>query len=97
MKIDTAISEGRMTVVVAGNVDTTTAQEFSDALKLEGVNDLTLDLTGVAYMSSVGLRCLLVAKKTMNAQGGTMRLKGVQKPVKDVLDMTGFSGFFEFI
>ncbi len=97
MKIEKKISDGKMTVVVAGNVDTTTAPEFSAALDLEGVNEATIDLSGVSYMSSVGLRCLLVAKKTMTAQGGEIKLKGVQKPVKDVLDMTGFSSFFEFI
>lgn len=97
MKIEKKISDGKMTVVVAGNVDTTTAPEFSAALNLEGVNEATIDLSGVSYMSSMGLRCLLVAKKAMTAQGGDILLKGVQKPVKDVLDMTGFSCFFEFV
>lgn len=95
MKIESAREENKLTIKLEGRLDTTSAPELSDALKLDGVSDLTLDLSGVPYMSSAGLRCLLTAHKALLANGGSMRLAGVHDIVREVLDMTGFSDFFE--
>ena len=46
----------RMIIAVTGRVDTTTAPELDAGLKLAGNETLTLDLSGVPYMSSAGLR-----------------------------------------
>ena len=81
----------RMIIAVTGRVDTTTAPELDAGLKLAGNETLTLDLSGVPYMSSAGLRCLLTAQKTMMAGGGSMTIVGVQAAVREVLDITGFS------
>ncbi len=97
MEITKNIDGDKMTMIVVGRVDTTTSPEFAAALKLDGIKDLTLDLSGVAYMSSAGLRCLLMAQKTMNASGGTVRICGVQPVVKEVLDITGFSAIFNIV
>ena len=80
----------RMIIAVTGRVDTTTAPELDAGLKLAGNETLTLDLSGVPYMSSAGLRCLLTAQKTMMAGGGSMTIVGVQAAVREVLDITGF-------
>lgn len=86
-------TEGDRTIIaVTGRVDTTTAPELDAGLKLAGNETLTLDLSGVPYMSSAGLRCLLTAQKTMMAGGGSMTIVGVQPAVREVLDITGFSG-----
>ena len=85
-------TEGATTVIaVTGRVDTTTAPELEAGLKLEGNEMLTLDLSGVPYMSSAGLRCLLSVQKTMMQGGGEMTIVGVQPTVREVLDITGFS------
>lgn len=81
----------RMIIAVTGRVDTTTAPELDAGLKLAGNETLTLDLSGVPYMSSAGLRCLLTAQKTMMAGGGSITIVGVQAAVREVLDITGFS------
>jgi len=86
-----------MTMNVVGRVDTTTAPELSAALKLDGIKDFTLDISGVSYMSSAGLRCLLMAQKAMMASGGQMRIAGVQPVVKEVLDITGFSDILQLV
>ena len=83
---------GRTVISVTGRVDTTTAPELDAGLKLEGTETLTLDLSGVPYMSSAGLRCLLVAQKKMMAGGGSLTIAGLQPAVREVLDITGFSG-----
>lgn len=94
MKIESFREEGKLRLVLEGRLDTTTANDLSDALQCGGVTDLTLDMAKVPYMSSAGLRCLLSAHKAVSANGGKMRLTGVDGVVKDVLEMTGFLYFF---
>lgn len=91
MEIKKTMDGVKVTIAVTGRVDTTTAPEFEAGLKLAGTETLTLDLSGVPYMSSAGLRCLLTAQKTMMAGGGAMTITGVQPAVMEVLDLTGFS------
>ena len=91
MEIKKTTEGQKVTIAVTGRVDTTTAPEFEAGLKLAGTEKLTLDLSGVPYMSSAGLRCLLTAQKTMMAGGGAMTITGVQPAVMEVLELTGFS------
>ena len=46
----------------------------------------------VAYVSSAGLRALLIGQKTANSKGGSMTLTNVQEAVAQVFEMSGFSG-----
>lgn len=93
-------SEGEKTVFrLKGRIDTVSAPELSEALEgiPENTKELVLDMEGVSYMSSAGLRCLLAAYKRLAAAGGEMELAGVKGIVAEVLEMTGFSGFFKTI
>lgn len=92
MEIKKTTDGAKTVIAVTGRVDTTTAPELEAGLKLAGNETLTLDLAGVPYMSSAGLRCLLAAQKKMMAGGGTMTVVGIQPAVKEVLDITGLSG-----
>ena len=92
MEIKKTADGGKTVITVSGRVDTTTAPELESGLELAGSETLTLDISGVPYMSSAGLRCLLAAQKRMMAGGGSMTIVGVQPAVREVLDITGMSG-----
>ena len=86
-------AEGQsLTLKLAGRLDTMTAPELEDALRnsLEGVQSLTLDFSGLEYLSSAGLRVLLAAQKRMNQQGA-MVVKNVCADIQEIFEMTGFS------
>ena len=55
---------------------------------------LTLDLKGLEYISSAGLRVLLSAQKRMK-KSGSMKLKNVCEEVMEVFEMTGFADILE--
>ena len=92
MTIQTIKNEDALTVSVTGRLDTTTSPELDEELKksLDGIRDLTMDLEGLEYISSAGLRVLLSTQKTMNQQG-TMKLINVSSMVMDVFEVTGFA------
>ena len=81
-----------LTFGLEGRLDTTTAPELEDALRgaTDGVTELTLDLKGLEYISSAGLRVLLSAQKIMNRQG-SMKLKNVNETIMEIFEVTGFS------
>lgn len=83
---------GAMTIALEGRLDTTTAPELESEIKsaLDGVTALTFDLAKLDYISSAGLRVLLLAQKTMNKQG-KMKLIKASEIVREVFDVTGFS------
>lgn len=62
---------------------------------LERGSDAVLDMTACKYVSSTGLRVLLISKKTAAAKGLNVYLVGVSAEVRDIMDVTGFSNLFE--
>ncbi|MEG1682798.1 MAG: STAS domain-containing protein [Oscillospiraceae bacterium] len=88
-KIQTASD---LTLTLEGRLDTTTAPDLERTVKesLDGVTALTLDLGGLAYLSSAGLRVLLSAQKQMNKQG-KMIVRNVNETILEVFEVTGFS------
>lgn len=91
MTIQMQRNDDELNVSLEGRLDTTTSPELEEALKdsLEGIKALTMDLAGLEYISSAGLRILLATQKTMNRQG-TMKLTNVCDMVMDVFEVTGF-------
>ena len=81
-----------LNVEVVGRVDTTTAPQLEEAIlaELEGVNNLVLDFTNLEYISSAGLRLLLLLQKKMNATEGSFEIHNVNEFVMEVFEMTGF-------
>lgn len=81
----------RLTAVLSGRIDTNSAPLAEEKLNaaLDGVNELVLDFEKVEYISSAGLRVLLLLHKTMMPRGG-MTLLHANETVREVLEITGF-------
>ena len=79
-------------IEVVGRLDTTTAPTLDKTIS-EDIGDtsaLVLDLKGLEYISSAGLRVLLGAQKKMQ-NCGSMKVTNVCEDVMEVFDMTGFT------
>ena len=87
-------TEDGSTLVLAleGRLDTTTAPELEAVLKesLNGVGALVLDMEGLVYLSSAGLRVILGSQKQMNRQGN-MVVRYVNDTIMEVFEVTGFT------
>ena len=84
--------DSNLTVVISGNIDTVTAPELDAKLQenITGVKDLVLDFAAVDYISSAGLRVILMANQQLEDADGTMTIKNANDDVRDVFEMTGF-------
>ena len=56
---------------------------------------LVLDFSGVEYISSVGLRVLMLAARQTTAQGGRIAIAGLQPVVKEVFEISRFNLVFK--
>lgn len=65
------------------------AQDLIDA----GARDFVVDLSGVGYVSSAGLRVLLMIGKSIDGKG-SLRLCGLNATVRQVFDVAGFTQLF---
>jgi anti-sigma B factor antagonist len=85
---------GQITVVaVTETVDALTAPELTRLLSEQirtGHYNLVVDLTGVEFMSSAGLRTLLGAVKESRTNGGDLRIASTNPGIDKVLKMSGF-------
>lgn len=92
MTINKERNNDMLTLVIEGRLDTVTAPELEKVVNEDAsdVKELIIDMNGVEYISSAGLRVLLAAQKKMNRQG-SMKLKNVCEAVMEVFEMTGFA------
>ena len=79
-------------IEIVGRLDTITAPALDKTINedLGDTKNLVLDVKGMEYISSAGLRVLLGAQKKMQ-KIGSMKVKNVCAEVMDVFEMTGFA------
>lgn len=79
--------------LLEGRLDTTTAPQLQEVLipEFDVSKDIILDFNTLAYVSSAGLRVLLMGQKTATAKGGSIIITGVSEEIMEVFEMTGFS------
>ncbi len=81
-------------VLIIGRVDTVTASELESAvmpLFAKAGITLVFDCASLEYVSSSGLRVILTAHKQITAKGGKFILRNLNKEVRQIVDITGFS------
>lgn len=98
MEIVTKKGEHEVTFVITGRIDTNTAPDLETTVikELVGMSKVILDFTNVEYISSAGLRVILMIYKTLNGSSGELVISHAKDSVMEIFDMTGFSSFLIF-
>ena len=92
MTIEIKKNAAETVIEIVGRLDTITAPALDKTIN-EDIGDtknLVLDVKGMEYISSAGLRVLLAAQKKMQ-KIGSMKVTGVCEEVMEVFEMTGFA------
>jgi anti-sigma B factor antagonist len=90
-------SIGQVTVVeIAGDIDSNTAPQAQERVLplVQPGSKILLDMSGVEYMSSAGLRMLLSMYRQISRGDGGIVLVGLSEEIKDTMSVTGFLNFF---
>lgn len=95
MKIEIQKDGTSLTIIPDGRLDTSTSPVLKKTVEenITDVTDLTFDLKKLGYLSSAGLRVLMMAQKAMQKQG-KMRLINVSEDIIDIMDMVGLTDIF---
>lgn len=80
-----------LTITLEGELNTITAPQLSEAIgdELKAVNDVVFDMTDVFYITSAGLRILLMAQQAVCDRGNVI-IRGACEEIREVIEMTGF-------
>ena len=85
-------------LVLEGRLDTLTAPEAEEVFNqmAERFEKIVLNMAGMEYVSSAGLRSLMGLHMAMKMQDGSLVLTNVRKLVMEVFEMTGLAGLLNF-
>jgi anti-sigma B factor antagonist len=88
--------KGVTVMELSGSLDGKTAPDVQKQVLsgAEGQNKVILDMTAVTFVSSAGLRVLLLLYRQLKAKGGEIALVGTSEEIKDVMSNTGLIHFF---
>lgn len=89
--------EGVTVLTPVGRVDSNSAREVEDALLplFDAGQPVLVDFAELSYISSAGLRVLLLAARRSKATGLPLSLAGMSKPVDEVFKISGFAKLFQ--
>lgn len=94
MKIEITQDSNTTIIAIEGRLDTVTASEFENAVRPHLSTkelELIVDCSAMEYISSAGLRVVLIAHKSITANGGRFVVRNLASEVRSVFDLTGFS------
>ena len=96
-KADVSLNQNTLNVSLAGRLDTITAPDllslYREAESKGGYHNICIDMKDLAYISSAGLRVLLIMKKAL-PDNGSFNLINMNDSVKEIIETTGFDTIF---
>ena len=97
--MDVNVSENKDIKIIemAGKLDSTSAPEVQQQILVHIVPDcrIILEMSKCSYVSSAGLRTLLIIAKALKKENGNGAMVAVPDEIKDVMEMTGFDDMFD--
>ena len=93
MQLSVKKEEDKTVAVIEGRLDTVTSAELKNQLEEDwnGADDLELDFTAVEYISSAGLRLLVLLQRQASAGGHTMVVRNINRVVQEIFKVAGFN------
>ncbi|MBO4317752.1 MAG: STAS domain-containing protein [Mailhella sp.] len=98
MHIETTDIDGITVAKVSGRMDATTVADFTQAcqkLLEEGPGKFIIDLAGLEYISSAGLRGILTLGKACKSNGSVLAFCSMQAMVADIFKLSGFTSILQ--
>ena len=98
MQIDTFVQDGVTVSKISGRMDATTVAQFNEEcqkLLAAGAGRIIVDLEGLEYISSAGLRGILTMGKACKSAGTVLAFCSMQAMVADMFKLSGFTSILK--
>lgn len=98
MQIDTFVQDGVTVSKISGRMDATTVAQFNEEcqnLLSAGAGRIIIDLEGLEYISSAGLRGILTMGKACKSAGTALAFCSMQAMVADMFKLSGFTSILK--
>ncbi|MBR1507531.1 MAG: STAS domain-containing protein [Eubacterium sp.] len=95
LEVKKEINDKVMDLYIVGSVETTTAPILEKEVKesINDVDEVVLHLDELEYISSAGLRVLLMAKKGLGSRGDVV-VRNANDSIMEIFEVTGFISVF---
>ena len=99
MNATTRVENQTLFIDLEGRLDTVTSQQLAEQIPHDMRKDLSLDLNfeKLEYVSSAGLRLLVLFKKEAEATNNTMVIRNINEVIKEIFSVTGFDKILKII
>ena len=99
LSIKKRLAGDKLTLELTGSFDAVTSKNFDEefALAVPGKREVSLEFSGVEYLSSAGLRSLLMAKKLTVQAGGSLKVVNPRPVIMEVFQVTKFTDLIEIV
>lgn len=98
--IEKITNDGITTLILTGDLDTTTAGQLEAVAKEVIAEDnpgIIFDMGGITYVSSFGLRVIVYTSKAMRAHGDRFVMHSVQSDVMEILTLSGLNRLLKVV
>jgi len=95
LEITSSPTGDRVSIVVAGEIDVNTCTQLQDALVAQEGKHVDLDLDGVGFIDSSGLRSVIAGRRRIADAGGSLKITALSAPARRLLEITGLLELFE--
>ena len=99
MNVNTRVDNNTLFIDLEGRLDTVTSQQLGELLPNEKRRNLDIDFNfeKLEYISSAGLRILVLFKKEAQATNNKMVIRNINDVVKEIFTVTGFDKILKII
>ena len=100
MTFTKTVGENQIVYELEGRLDAVSSPEMESELEPDleaGDRDILLDISKVQYISSAGLRILLVAHKKSLRNNRVLSIAGVNQSIREIFDITGYSAMLNIV
>lgn len=98
MQITTNISNQNLIISLSGRLDTITSPQLEEEINsnsFDEIETVTLNMRSLEYISSAGLRVILMLYKKLTSAKGKLKLINVNDMIMEIFTMTGMDSFLE--
>ncbi|MBQ9265693.1 MAG: STAS domain-containing protein [Bacilli bacterium] len=99
MNINSRVEGNTLFIDLEGRLDTVTSQQLAELIPLEKRRNLDIDFNfeKLDYVSSAGLRILVLFKKEAQATNNKMVIRNINEVIKEIFTVTGFDKILKIV